>query len=47
MTESCLKFCEADRITIAVQTVWLREERGLSLCRPIAGMISSAVGLKR
>ena len=42
-----LGICKADGITIAVQTVWLQEERGLSLCRPVAGMIGSAVGLKR
>ena len=39
--------CEADGVMIAVQTVWLREERGLSLCRPVAGTIGSAVGPKR
>ena len=39
--------CETDGVTIVVQTVWLREERGLSLCRPVAGTIGSAVGLKR
>ena len=39
--------CEADGVTIVVQTVWLQEERGLSLCRPVAGMIGSTVGLKR
>ena len=42
-----LVICEADGITIAVQTVWLQEERGLSLCRLVAGTIGSAVGLKR
>ena len=35
--------CEADRVMIVVQTVWLQEERGLSLCRPVAGMIGSVV----
>ena len=39
--------CETDGVTIVVQTVWLQEERGLSLCRPVAGMIGSAVGPKR
>ena len=39
--------CEADGVTIVVRTVWLQEEGGLSLCRPIAGTIGSAVGLKR
>ena len=39
--------CEADRVTIVVQTVWLQEGRGLLLCRPVAGTIGSAVGLKR
>ena len=39
--------CEADGVTIVVRTVWLREERGLSLCRPVAGTIGSAVGPKR
>ena len=32
---------------IAVQTVWLQEERELSLCRPVVGMIGSTVELKR
>ena len=39
--------CEANEVTIVVQTLWLREERGLSLCRPVAGTIGSAVGPKR
>ena len=42
-----ITICEADGVTIVVRTVWLREERGLSLCRPVAGTIGSAVGLKR
>ena len=40
-------FCEADGVTIVVRTVWLREERELSLCRPVAGTIGSAVRPKR
>ena len=32
---------------IVVRTVWLQEERELSLCRPVAGTIGSAVRLKR
>ena len=39
--------CEADGVTIVVQTVWLQEERGLSLCRPVAGMKGSTVEPKR
>ena len=44
---SVRRFCEADGVTIVVRTVWLREKRELSLCRPVAGMIGSAVEAKR
>ena len=47
VNSSIRRNCETDRVTIVVQTVWLQEERGLSFCRPVAGMIGSAVGLKR
>ena len=44
---SIQNFCEANGVTIVVRIVWLQEERELSLCRPVAGTIGSAVGLKR
>ena len=47
LRNSSSSLCETDRVTIAVQTVWLQEERGLSLCRPVVGMIGSAVEPKR